>query len=97
LAYLFILLSLTLGVSISDYWTDFFPVIGSCFGTYALFCLSGIPMRQAFTCGAVCWLINNILVGSLGGILLEMTLLVVNFNTMWRIHRSGKKLPGHPE
>ena len=54
-------------------------------------------MRQAFTCGAVCWLINNILVGSLGGILLEMTLLVVNFNTMWRIHRSGKKLPGHPE
>lgn len=92
LAYLFILLSLILGVCVSDRWTDFFPVIGSCFGTYALFCLSGIKMRMAFTCGAVCWLINNMLVGSLGGILLEITLLVVNFNTILRIHRSSKKL-----
>lgn len=90
LAYLFILLSLTLGIVISDHWTDFFPIIGSCFGTYALFCLSGIKMRMAFSCGALCWLINNILVGSLGGILLEITLLMVNCNTMWRIRKSHK-------
>jgi hypothetical protein len=91
LAYLFILLSLVLGLFISDRWTDFFPIIGSCCGTYALFCLSGIKMRVAFTCGAMFWLINNLLVGSLGGILLESTLLIVNLNTIRRIYKSNKK------
>jgi hypothetical protein len=93
LAYLFIVLSLALGVGISDHWTDFFPIVGSCFGTYALFCLSGIRMRMLFTCGAFCWLINNILVGSIGGTLLEITLLIVNFNTMWRIYKGNKNRP----
>ncbi len=93
LAYLFMLVSVLLGFLTGDHWTDMFPVLGSCFGTYAVFCLSGIRMRVAFMCGALCWLINNILVGSIGGTLLELTLLAVNLNTMRRIYTAGKKPP----
>ncbi|HCL12817.1 MAG TPA: YgjV family protein, partial [Alteromonas sp.] len=71
-------------------WYDLFPIMGTCIGTYALFCLSGIKMRLAFICGAICWLTNNILVGSIGGTLLEMTLLMVNCFTIWRLYVAGK-------
>jgi len=71
-------------------WYDLFPILGTCIGTYALFCLAGIKMRLAFICGAICWLTNNILVGSIGGTLLEMTLLMVNCFTIWRLYRLGK-------
>src|SRR5690606_34957764 len=71
LAYLFILLSVVLGILVGDRWTDIFPVLGACMGTYAVFCLRGIAMRIAFLIGACFWLTNNIIVGSLGGTLLE--------------------------
>ena len=54
-------------------------------GTYAVFVLKGIPMRIGFVLGAMCWLINNILVGSIGGVLLEATLITVNVTTIIRI------------
>lgn len=88
LAYVFIALSILLGSLIGEHWTDMFPILGSCCGTYALFCLSGIKMRLAFMCGALFWLTNNILVGSLGGTLLELTLLAVNLNTVRRLYRN---------
>jgi hypothetical protein len=63
LAYLFILLSVVLGILVGDRWTDIFPVLGACMGTYAVFCLRGIAMRIAFLIGACFWLTNNIIVG----------------------------------
>lgn len=85
-AYLFILLTLAVGIYLSSHWFDMFPIIGACIGTYALFCLEGIKMRIAFIAGALCWLCNNIIVGSIGGTLLEITLLAVNINTIRRIY-----------
>lgn len=90
LAYLFIVLSVVLGFFVGDRWTDIFPILGTCMGTYALFCLSGIAMRLAFLLGACFWLTNNILVGSLGGTLLEATLIVVNLNTIRRLYRARR-------
>ncbi|MCP3862549.1 MAG: YgjV family protein, partial [Aestuariibacter sp.] len=49
-------------------------------------CLSGIKMRLAFLYGALCWLTNNIIVGSIGGTMLEATLLMVNSFTIWRLY-----------
>ncbi len=91
--YLFIVISFALGVYLSHDWYDLFPILGTCIGTYALYCLSGIAMRVAFLCGALCWLTNNIIVGSIGGTLLEATLLVVNSFTIFRLYR-GKKVLG---
>lgn len=84
-AYIFILITLASGVYLASNWYDMFPIIGACIGTYALFCLKGINMRIAFLFGALCWLTNNIIVGSIGGTLLELTLIVVNGNTIRRL------------
>lgn len=89
-AYIFMVITLALGIYMADEWYDLFPILGTCIGTYALFCLAGIKMRLAFLCGAICWLTNNILVGSIGGTLLEMTLLMVNCFTIFRLYRAGK-------
>ena len=78
----FIAITFLIGVIFSQYWYDLFPILGTCIGTYALFCLKGVNMRIAFLCGALCWLTNNIIVGSIGGTLLELTLLIVNGNTI---------------
>ena len=89
-AYLFIAITLALGIYLADVWYDLFPILGTCIGTYALYCLSGIKMRLAFLGGAICWLANNIIVGSIGGTLLEATLLMVNSFTIWRLYQLGK-------
>jgi len=65
-------------------------MLGMSIGTYAVFVLKGIQMRIAFILGAICWLINNILVGSIGGILLEATLISVNITTIIRLLREQK-------
>lgn len=94
-AYLFIAITLALGLYVANVWYDLFPILGTCIGTYALYCLSGIKMRLAFLCGALCWLTNNIIVGSIGGTLLEVTLLVVNCTTIWRLYVAKKAEPAN--
>ncbi|ACE83733.1 YgjV family protein [Cellvibrio japonicus] len=89
IAWLFIALSFGLGLWLAERWQDMLPVIGSCIGTYALFCLQGIGMRIAFLIGACFWLSNNIWVGSLGGTLLESTLICVNLRTIYKLYRYG--------
>lgn len=96
LAYLFIVLSVILGLLVGERWTDVFPILGTCMGTYALFCLSGIAMRMAFLIGACFWLTNNIIVGSLGGTLLESTLIVINLNTIRRLY-AARKMAATPQ
>ncbi len=90
-AALFIVLGLGLGLILADNWWDMWPIFGTVIGTYAVFMLQGIAMRVAFIIGAVCWLINNIIVGSIGGTLLEMTLLTVNCTTIYRLLKDKKK------
>lgn len=88
-AWLFIAASVALGIWLSDQWQDMLPVMGSCIGTYALFCLQGIRMRLAFLVGAGFWLSNNLWVGSIGGSLLEMTLITVNLRTIYKLRQKG--------
>lgn len=84
-AWLFIAVSVALGWWLVEKPLDWLPVIGACIGTYALFCLTGIQMRLAFLVGACFWLANNIAVGSIGGTLLEVTLISVNSSTIIRL------------
>ncbi len=87
----FIVLGLGFGLKLADNWWDMWPIFGTVIGTYAVFMLQGIAMRVAFIVGAICWLINNIIVGSIGGTLLEMTLLTVNCTTIYRLLKDRKK------
>lgn len=90
-AWFFIAISLMLGIALTDDWAGMLPVFGACVGTYSLFCLTGIRMRLAFLVGACFWLANNILVGSIGGTLLELTLISVNSSTIFRMWRAQKR------
>lgn len=91
-AALFVIVSIALGLWIAKGPLDLLPIAGSVLGTIAVFLLKGIQMRIAFIIGAICWLANNIIVGSIGGTLLEATLLTVNLFTIIRLYRHKKKL-----
>ncbi|HBV77121.1 MULTISPECIES: YgjV family protein [Vibrio] len=88
----FVIVSIALGLWIADGPLDLLPILGSVLGTIAVFLLKGIQMRIAFIIGAICWLANNIIVGSIGGSLLEATLLTVNLFTIMRLYRNNQKV-----
>lgn len=55
-------------------------------GTFSIYQLKGIALRFGLLFGSACWLINNIFVGSVGGVLLEVTVIVVNLFTIYRLY-----------
>lgn len=87
----FVMIGLVLGGFNAEHWYDLWSIAGMTIGTIAIFTLQGIAMRVAFLLGAICWLINNIIVGSIGGTLLEATLLSINCLTIFRLFREKKK------
>ena len=89
LAGLFIILTALIGYLTVNQWTDYIAIAGSCLGTYALFCLSGVQMRLVIFIGSCLWLANNIIVGSLGGILLETTVIMINLKTIFHLHKEA--------
>ena len=95
-AYGFIGLTVLWGAYLAAAWQDMLPIVGSCIGTYSLFCLSGIRMRIGFLFGACFWLANNILIGSIGTTLLEMTLIIVNLSTITRLYFSNPPSSKNP-
>jgi len=72
-------------------WTaprDAWALAAGLIGTYGMFMLYGIPMRWLLAFAAFCWVISNLLVGSLGGTLAESLILVTNVITIARLHRA---------
>ncbi|WP_367988891.1 YgjV family protein [Vibrio sp. NTOU-M3] len=88
IAGLFIVFGVTMGLYMATRWTDMLAIIGTSIGTYALFRLDGIKMRIAFLIGACFWLANNLVLGSIGGVLLEVTMIAVNLSTIYRLSKS---------
>ncbi|MBU3020405.1 YgjV family protein [Aestuariibacter sp. A3R04] len=86
---IFILLNVTWGVANVKGYIDVLPILGASVGTYAIFYASGIKMRKLFICGAVFWLINNIYLGSIGGVLLEITVILANGFTILRLKKGA--------
>ena len=92
LALLFIFLGLMSAFYLANDLWALWAMLGMCFGTYSVFVLKGIPMRIGFLLGATCWLINNISVGSIGGSLLEATLISINLITIIRLLSDQRKV-----
>ncbi|WP_122032758.1 YgjV family protein [Aliivibrio sp. EL58] len=97
IAFVFVCTSLLFGILTTDYMWQLFPLIGTAIGSYAIFMLDGIRMRCWFFIGAACWLINNILIGSIGGVLLEITAMSVNIITIIRLHKDSRILENNLE
>lgn len=64
---------------------DYFPIVGTTLGTWALFREQGLRMRSMMLLGTICWLSHNYLVGSIGGTVIEAIFLVVNTKTMFKL------------
>ena len=62
-------------------------VIGTTLGTWALYREQGIRMRFLLLMGTVCWVTHNVVVGSIGGALIEGCFLFVNTHTIYRLWR----------
>lgn len=92
MAFIFITLGLISALYIAEDFWALWAMMGMIFGTYSVFVLKGIPMRIGFVLGAICWLINNISVGSIGGILLETTLVSMNILTIIRLLRDQRQV-----
>ncbi|MGF2686865.1 YgjV family protein [Marinobacter sp. DUT-3] len=73
--------------------TDVFPLTAAVLGTVGMFMLRGIPLRIVLGLAALSWMLNNIVIGSVGGTLAEGMVLVTNIITIIRLHRLKKKYP----
>lgn len=74
--------------------TDIFPLMAAVLGTMGMFLLKGIALRIVLGLAAFSWMLNNIVIGSVGGILAEAMVLVTNVITIVRLYRIRRKYPG---
>jgi Bacterial inner membrane protein len=81
--------NIAVGFLLSHSRAAWLPVIGGCAATLALFLLRGIPMRLLLLLSTLCWLSNNILSGSIGGTMLELTIATTNLWTMTRLFQAN--------
>jgi hypothetical protein len=61
------------------------PVVGSCLGAIAVFTMEGIPMRLVLLTSTACWLVTNVLAGSVGGTVLEALIAAASLSTIVRM------------
>lgn len=89
-----LIIGVALGGSFVKTPLGWLPVIASSIATVAVFQMRGIPMRLSFLTATLLWLVNNIVSGSIGGSLLEATIVVVNVSTMVQMHRAARHQGG---
>jgi len=85
MALVFVALNLGLGILFARRWTDVLPIMGGVLGSVALLTMTGTPMRVVLLISTLCWLGNNCLTGSVGGMLLESFNALANGFTLARL------------
>lgn len=85
--------NLTLGALTATSAVGWLPVAASCSGTIAFFWFDGIGLRLVLLFATLCWLVNNLVLGSIGGTLLELVIGAANAVTCYRLWRAPKVTP----
>ena len=70
---------------------DLLPFFSSILGTYSMFKLSGIKLRLLGMLGSSSWLVYGIVFHSVGGIITELSVMVLNSLTILRLMSDKKK------
>ncbi|MBI3441022.1 MAG: YgjV family protein [Proteobacteria bacterium] len=95
LAPLFIILYIVLGFIRYQHWYDAVPILGSCVSTIGFFYCRDIKMRLCSLFSTCLWIIHNTAVGSVGPLLMEITIFVVNLRTILTLSKAHRKVsPG---
>ena len=82
--YIFITLTLTLTLPNIHHWMEFLPVVGTIMSTIAFFKFTRLKLRITMWLSTVCWVIYNSWIGSLGGMLIETSFLIINGIAIYR-------------
>ena len=90
IAGVFVLIGLAGGIYTAQYWYSFLIIMSQVASTIALFTLRGLNLRYVFVFAASCWLVNNILTKSIGGVALEIFILAANISTIVRLRREKR-------
>ena len=75
------------GVFVADSLFDTLPFLASIIGTIAIFFFNGISMRILFILGQSMWLAYGVVVFSLGGIILYLSLITMTATTIYRLYK----------
>ena len=89
LSVLFVAIHICAGLYFAKTLSGWVPVIGSCLSTVAVFQMRGVAMRLMMLLSTGCWLANNILSGSIGGVALESVIAIANATTILRMVRAS--------
>ena len=81
----FLVLLWGLGVPHITQPIQWLTLIGTSLGTWALYREQGIRMRLLILLGILCWITHNAVIGSIGGTLIEISFLLVNSHTIFRL------------
>ncbi|WP_346795974.1 YgjV family protein [Halomonas sp. Bachu 37] len=74
-------------------WIDILPLTAMLLGTIGMFLLRGIAMRVFLGLAALAWMLNNLLIGTIGGTLAEALIVVTNAITIMRLLRAKRQYP----
>ena len=88
-ALLMFIACLVVGSVLAKTAVGWLPVVASCIATVAVFLMHGISMRLALLTSTLLWLANNLYSGSIGGSVLETTVVVVNVSTILRLRKEA--------
>ena len=88
----FIVLLICMTLPNVDKWYELPPIAGSAVATWALFSVKGVRLRTLILCNSLCWLLHNVLAGSIGGSMVEATFVITNSMTIYRlVNNRGSK------
>ena len=90
----FVLMILGLAVPRATVWYEYLTVLGSLATTWALFSIQGIPLRLVMLFSSCCWLVHNLLAGSIGGSMIEATFAVSNSLTIYSMLKNSQTSSG---
>ncbi|MGF1688977.1 YgjV family protein [Photobacterium japonica] len=86
----FIILLWVMGLPNVQHHYELLPLFGTSVATWALFKAEGIQLRMLIMFNSFCWLINNLLLGSIGGIMMETTFIAMNIFTISKMLKARK-------
>lgn len=87
----FIGLLWVMGLPNIEHSYEILTIFGASVATWSLFKTQGIRMRLLILFNSCCWLTHNLLLGSAGGTMIELTFILVNLFTIHKMHRAIKQ------
>ncbi len=88
----FVLIYLLVGYTTYETRFDALPLISSLVGCISMYFLSGISFRLCTVVGSLCWLIHNVAIGSIGGVVTEVFVLIGVSTAIYRLILDKRKM-----